>query len=106
VPRLYRILFWLVVCVAGFAGGISAETADDAAAVAVVFPPWWPDARVFAAAAAAGDIVNRGTVPFVLIVQSERPGLGARLRAAGALLVLNPLAAGGCSPPSTGGNNV
>lgn len=106
VLRSFPIFLCLAICVVGLVGSIAAETPNDDAAVAAVFPPWWSAARDFAAAGGAGDIVTGGAVPFVLIVQSQRPGLNARLRAAGALLLLNPLAAGGCLQSSTGDQNV
>jgi hypothetical protein len=80
----------------GLAASVEASVADDGSAVAAVFPPWWPTPRIFAAAAQAGDVVDVGASPAVLIVRSQQPGLPRRLRAAGAILLLNPLGAGAC----------
>ncbi|EJL34547.1 hypothetical protein PMI01_01604 [Caulobacter sp. AP07] len=67
--------------------------------LAVVFPPWWSRAHVTAAAASAGDIVGAGSAPFILILRGDGAGLDARSRRAGALLLLDPAAAGVCAPP-------
>jgi hypothetical protein len=66
---------------------------------AVIFPPWWSAAQALNAAASAGDITGVGALPFILVVRSDAPRLKARLRQAGALLLLDPRAAGTCSPP-------
>ena len=58
------------------------------------------------APAMAGEIVDAGAFPFILIVQSDRPGLADRLRAAGALLLVNPLGASGCGQRATRNPNV
>jgi hypothetical protein len=104
--RRFSFLFCLVIGVVGLAGSIAAGTPKDGDAIVAVFPPWWPASRTFNAASNAGAIVNDGAFPFVLIVQSPRPGLGARLRAAGALLLLDPLGLGGCGHSSTRKQNV
>lgn len=101
VIRAFSLLLWLVIGVAGLAGSISAAAPRDAGIIAAVFPPWWSASRALAAADGVGDVLNGGTYRFVLIVQSRGPGLGARLRAAGALFLLNPLAVGGCRPAVT-----
>jgi hypothetical protein len=63
--------------------------------VAAVFPPWWSGARAFAAAAAAGPVARIGAFGFIVIAA---PAERSRLRAAGAWLLLDPRAAGACSP--------
>ncbi|MCW8307890.1 hypothetical protein AruPA_12645 [Acidiphilium sp. PA] len=35
--------------------------------VAAVFPPWWPAAHAFGAAASAGRVIGFGGYPFVVI---------------------------------------
>jgi len=103
--RAYQIVFCGVIAIVGLAGNLIASApADDGAAVAV-FPPWWSAARAFAAAGGTAEILDGGAFPFVLIVKSQRPGLHARLRDAGALLILNPLGAGPCRQ-SSGEQNV
>lgn len=72
----------------------------DPARVAAVFPPWWTPAQAASAAGSAGQIAGAGGAPFILILRGEPGQLEPRLRAAGAWLLLDPDAAGRCSPPS------
>jgi hypothetical protein len=78
--------------------------APAAGPVAAVFPPWWTQARALAAAGEVGDVVRFGALPFIVVVVpaagTTRPGAG--LRHAGAWLLLDPLALGGCAaiPPN------
>lgn len=74
----------------------AAAAPAGAARVAAVFPPWWSAAETASAAAAAGDIAGAGAHPSILIVSSATPGLAARLRAAGAMILLSPGLAGLC----------
>lgn len=104
--RILPVLFCLLLGVVGLAGSLAAATPPDDDAIVAVFPPWWASARSFAAASGAGAVVNAGTFPFVLLVQSPLPGLGARLRAAGAILLLDPLGPAGCGPSPMGDKNV
>jgi hypothetical protein len=67
--------------------------------VAAVFPPWWNARSAFVAAGAAGPVVRFGALPFIVIVAATDR---ARLRAAGALLLLDPRALGGCVPTNVG----
>jgi len=101
VVRTFPILLCIAISLLGIAGSIGAAIPGDSSEVAAIFPPWWSAARAFAAAGDAGDIVSSGSLPFILIVQSQQPGLGTRLQAAGAIVVLRPLALGGCE--SSGG---
>lgn len=64
--------------------------------LAVIFPPWWTPAQVFAAAASAGRLVAPGHLPGTVIVQGDAAILADRLRAAGALLVLDSSLSAGC----------
>jgi hypothetical protein len=80
------------------AAGASATPAS-AERLAVVFPPWWGNDHILAAAASAGDVVGVGSVPFILILRGDGAGLDARARRAGGLLLLDPAAAGPCAPP-------
>ncbi len=66
--------------------------------VAALFPRWWRSADVVKAAGSAGRIVRLGTVHFIVIVAPDSSGIAERLRAAGAILVIDPILAGGCSP--------
>jgi hypothetical protein len=69
----------------------------DAATLAAVFPPWWTASRTLHAAAGAGDVLRFGVSAHVVIVRSAHPDLLARLRHAGALVLLNPFGAGACA---------
>ena len=70
----------------------------DPARIAAVFPPWWTAAETASAAASAGQIAGVGAAPFILILRGESGRLEPGLRAAGAWLLLDPEAAGGCTP--------
>jgi hypothetical protein len=72
----------------------------DPARVAAVFPPWWTAREAASAAASAGQIAGAGGAPFILILRGEPAQLSARLHAAGAWLLLDPAAAGQCTPSS------
>lgn len=64
---------------------------------AAVFPPWWTPSRALAAADDAGEILAVGSVPFIVITRSAAGDIAPRLRAAGALLVIDPQTAGLCA---------
>lgn len=66
-------------------------------AVAAVFPPWWDRGEAAAAVAAAdGLIVREGALGSILIVRPTDPFLAERLRANGAVMILDARAARGC----------
>ena len=80
--------------------------------VAAVFPPWWDARRAFEATVLAQAVMVRaGAWPAVVVAADALPagdgppgagavrvpGLGERLRAAGAWLILDPRSLGGCS---------
>ncbi len=69
---------------------------STATTMAAVFPPWWSASKVFQAAASAGEIVDVGRVPSMIVVRSDRGALAARLKAAGALATLSADESGGC----------
>lgn len=102
--RAFPILLSLALPASGVAVSVGMAAPNEQGAVAAVFPPWWPASRVFVAASNAGEVLNSGPFFFVVLVQSQRPGLSDRLRTEGALLLLNPLAAGGCEPSSRNQN--
>jgi hypothetical protein len=81
-----------------FAAVAAGAAPRDPARVAAVFPPWWTPARTASAAASAGRIAGAGGAPFILILRGEPGQLEPRLRAAGAWLLLDPDAAGRCTP--------
>ncbi len=67
------------------------------APVAALFPPWWDSARAEASVVAAGGTLLRlGAWSAVVVTASDDPEFAVRLRAAGAWLVLDPQALGGC----------
>jgi hypothetical protein len=88
------------ICVLSLFVSAGAVVPARASQVAALFPPWWSAPKVFAHAASAGEIIQVGA-PFVLILRSDQPGLSARLRRAGAILLLNPLGVGPCGSKST-----
>jgi hypothetical protein len=88
------------LCLLSLAVSAGAVVPAQATLVAALFPPWWSAPKVFAHAAGAGQIVQVGA-PFVVILRSDQPGLSARLRRAGAILLLNPLGVGPCGSSST-----
>jgi hypothetical protein len=65
--------------------------------VAAIFPPWWSTERTFEAAASAGDLVEAGHFPMILIVRGDPAVLAARLYSAGALFIIDFRALGGCA---------
>jgi hypothetical protein len=69
---------------------------SDPHVIAAVFPPWWSSARSVSAAGLAGRLIATGAVPWILVVRGD-DGLAAHLRASGAVLLLDPRAAPGCS---------
>ena len=76
--------------------GALASMTPDSADVAAVFPPWWSASSIFIAASAVGVPVRSGRLPWVLVVHGDRADLGSRLRAAGALILLDPRRVRGC----------
>lgn len=68
----------------------------DDRVMAAVYPPWWSDARIGQAAASAGSIAAAGGARNVILIQAETPGLAARVRRTGALLLLDSRAARFC----------
>lgn len=79
----------------------AAAAPADASRIAAVFPPWWSAARAAQAAGSAGEIAGAGAHRSILIVSSHTPGLSARLRQAGAIVLLSPGLAGLCEVPSS-----
>ena len=90
-----------VAIVATLGATVAAGAAPrDPSRVAAVFPPWWTASQAASAAASAGQIAGAGGAPFILILRGEPASLSPRLRAAGAWLLLDPDAAGQCTPLS------
>jgi hypothetical protein len=76
---------------------LAARPLDDKVA-AGVFPPWWSQSQILAAASQAGQILRMGAVPFVVVVQDDEGAVAARLKEAGSLFSLDPNGAAGCAP--------
>jgi hypothetical protein len=75
---------------------VEARPRDDRQ-VAAIFAPWaGHDAAFLRAATAGGRVVREGILDNILVVRAERPGLIGRLYAAGAWIVIDPVAFGGC----------
>lgn len=76
---------------------LSLQPRADAVVLAAVFPPWWGAERTFAAAASTGAaIIRTGAIPTIVVLHPTGDDGLARLRQAGAWLVLDPKAIGGC----------
>lgn len=88
----------LLICAATLAvAALAGPPAAATDAVAAVFPPWWDRERSMHAAAQADALVLReGAVASILVVRSDTPSLGDRLRDSGALLVLSLAGLSGC----------
>ena len=85
---------------AGFlAVAVAGEAPRDPGHIAAVFPPWWSARQVSEAAASAGLIQAGGGLSNIVIVAGEPARLAERLHDAGALVLLDPEAARGCSKP-------
>jgi hypothetical protein len=69
---------------------VAGSPARDGREAAGVFPPWWTQGRVMAAAGAAGEIRQLGGVPFVIVVHDPAGRAPERLRRSGALFSVAP----------------
>ena len=97
LPILVTSLAILVSFVA--AAAVNA-TPSDPSRVAVIFPPWWSEARAVTAAASAGEILGVGGVPFIVILHGDSTTVARRARSVGALFTLGADPASLCSPVS------
>jgi len=98
--RFAGVVAWGVVPFVMFASLVAAipgPAFGRSDSIAAVFPPWWHQGRVFEAASGAGPLLDTGRASFVVIVGFSDPGVAARLRAAGALILVDA-AAVGCAP--------
>src|SRR5690349_14529116 len=76
---------------------VLAASPRDPHHAAGVFPPWWSQAQVLAAASDAGAVLSVGQVPFIVVVRAETGDVPARLRQAGALFSIDPSQAVACA---------
>lgn len=104
-PRWGRILE--ATAVAGFAlistfavARIGLEPSDPTRAVGVIFAPWTDaNAALTRAVAAGGRIVRFDGPSFVVVVEPESADYIRRIKAAGALLIVDPRILAACLPP-------
>ncbi len=81
--------------------------ARESGRLAAVFPPHMaPQAALARLTALDVRILGTGGSARVFLVESEQPGLAGQLRAAGAILVLDPDDAGGCMRRQTGASDM
>lgn len=83
--------------VGSLVAAVPAPSFGRSATIAAVFPPWWPAGRAFEVAAEAGPLLDAGRAPFVMVVGFTDPAVADRLRAAGAIFLVDA-AAVGCAP--------
>ena len=76
---------------------VLAAAPRDPQVAAAVFPPWWTPSEALDAADGVGEILAVGRASFIVIVRSTDGEVAPRLHARGALLVLDPQAAGPCA---------
>ena len=82
---------------------IGLEPRDPSQGVGVIFAPWTgADAAFVRAVEAGGRFVRFGGLPFIVVVMPEAADYAERVRAAGALLVVDPVALAACLPASSG----
>jgi hypothetical protein len=75
---------------------------DPLQGVGVVFAPWTPaDAAFGRAVEAGGRFVRFGALPFIVVVTPETADYADRVRAAGALFVVDPQILAACLPSSS-----
>ncbi|MBI1202784.1 MAG: hypothetical protein GC182_09765 [Rhodopseudomonas sp.] len=100
----------LVISMAGIAASLGASQklpdASQGNSIIAVFPPWWSASRSLLAASEAGAVLDSGAYSFVVVVKSQGPDFVGRLRAAGAVLLLDPLGLGGCFQKALRNENV
>lgn len=61
----------------------------DASNVMAIFPPWWTAERSVIAASAVGPVLGSGALPFMVAIKGVAPDVEGRLRAAGAVLIVD-----------------
>ena len=94
---LICVLGLLVALSAAMPASSSPKIGTGDRMIAAMFPPWWGDGDVLAAAAATGlPIVRAGGINSVLVIASPNDDSDDLLSGAGALLLLDPLSMAGC----------
>jgi hypothetical protein len=92
--------FYIILAIAATLILPLATAAPDSDVVAAVFPPWWGAADTFKAAASAGHPMRLGRFSSIVIVRGDHSVLAARLRSAGALILIDSRAFSGCGTSS------
>ena len=87
--KIFQWALMLALGVTGLLLSVASGAAHDPGRVGAVFPPWWSSAQALDAGSRAGHVMSVGMFPSVLVVQSARPGLRERLRAAGAMILID-----------------
>jgi hypothetical protein len=87
----------LVLCCSVLALAALQAQPRDGDDVAAIFPPWIDGSEAIGRIGAAGGaLVRTGITESILVVHGEGADFAARLRQAGAWLVVDPVAFGGC----------
>lgn len=92
-------LLFLGVFIVAIAGGFAAValTPPKSGPVAIIVMPWSSGPNPMEVVSAAdGRYLRQGAADWIVIAASDEPGFADRLYGAGAWIVANPLAAGGC----------
>jgi hypothetical protein len=96
-PLLRILPFAMTVASVGLTG-MAALGPEPGRPVAAVFPPWWTGERAFSAASlTGGSIVRFGGLASILVLTSATPDFNQRLHDAGAWVLLDAQAFGGCA---------
>jgi hypothetical protein len=103
-PRLSRILEGTAIVafalISTFAvARVGLEPSDPSRGVGVIFAPWIDaDAALTRAVAAGGRIVRFGGLSFVVVVEPDSADYIRRVKAAGALFIVDPRILAACLP--------
>jgi hypothetical protein len=100
--RLLLVTFVLATLV--FPLLLVAAPSDARNGVAVVFAPWVGEAQAMSLVAESGGaLVRTGAFSFITVAIPKAPDFAARVRSAGAWILLDPQFLDGCfsSPPSS-----
>ncbi|MCE7029692.1 hypothetical protein [Jiella avicenniae] len=87
------------VTLAGLIASLPAPAFGPGSSVAALFPPWWSQERVLAAATQSGSLLDVGGWSSVVVLAFTDKALPDRLRESGALIVLDARAVGCFASP-------
>jgi hypothetical protein len=106
MSKIVQVLLVAFAILLSMSAAVAVQAAPkDPSRLALVFPPWWSSARAAAAAASAGEIVDLGGVPFIVVVHSKSAATIGQARAAGALFVVAGDPRSFCSSLSPGSSS-